>query len=63
MHCYHEYKKLYCNYLKNLGILSIFKGLPNLICVYEIWLNNLKPFVSKLYGYDYANKLSYSNLR
>ena len=27
----------------------------------ETWLSNLKPYVGKLYGYDFVNKLSNSN--
>ena len=42
-------------------ILSVVEGLPDVICVCETWLTNLRPFVGTLYGYDFVNKLSNSN--
>ena len=41
--------------------MSVAEGLADVICVGETWLTNLRPFVGKLYGYDFVNKLSNSN--
>ena len=40
--------------------MSVAEGLPDVICVCETLLTNLRPFVGKLYGYDFVNKLSNS---
>ena len=40
---------------------SVVEGLPDVICMCEKWLFNLRPFIGKLYGYDFVNKLSNSN--
>ena len=49
------------NIYKIEEFLSVSEGSPNAICVCETWLTNLRPFVGKLYEYDFVNKLSNSN--
>ena len=41
--------------------MSVVEGLPDVICVCETWLTNLRPFVGELYKYDFVNKFSISN--
>ena len=50
-------KNLNTNIYKIQEFLSVVKGLPDAIFVFKTWLTNLKPFVGKLYGYDFVNKL------
>ena len=54
-------RSLNANIYKIEEFLSVVEGLPDVICVCETWLTNLRPFVGKLYGYDFVNKLSNSN--
>ena len=52
-----EYKYFY----KIEEPLNVVEGFPDVISVCETLLTNLRTFVSKLYGYDFLNKLSNSN--
>ena len=54
-------RSLNANIYKIEKFLSVVEGLPDVICVCETWSTNLRPFVCKLYWYDFVNKLSNSN--
>ena len=58
---YMNIRSLNANLYKIEEFLSIVENLPDVICVCETWLTSLRPFIGKLQGYDFVNKISNSN--
>jgi len=54
-------RSLNANIYKIEEFLSAVEGLPDVIYVCETCLTILRPFVGKLHGYDFDNKVSRSN--
>ena len=58
---YINIRSLNANLCKIEEFLSLVENLPDIICVCETWLTSLRPFVGKLHGYDFVNRISKSN--
>ena len=49
------------NVYKIEEFLNSVEGLPHLICVFETWLTSMRPFIGKLEGHEFVNRISNSN--
>ena len=58
---YMNIRSINANLHKIEEFFNLVKNLPDIICVCETWLTSLRPFMGKLHGYDFVNKLSNSN--
>ena len=52
---------LNANLYKVEEFLNLVEGLPDVICVCETWLTSIRPFIGKLEGYEFVNRISSSN--
>ena len=58
---YMNIRSLNTNLYKIEEFLSILENMPDVICVCETWLTSQRPFIGKLQGYDFVNKISNNN--
>ena len=58
---YMNIRSLNANVYKIEEFLNSVEGLPDVICVCETWLTSMRPFIGKLKGYEFVNRVSNSN--